>query len=243
MISPVDYAAMGPIVEKAHENGIFVVTESNSIEGDDVYVGISNFDTAEKCALWYVENIAKPNGITPKALLVGLPAFRDCRNRIDGFKSGLDKSGIDFEVVAEVDGEGVKEKALAKSEDALTANPDVNLIFGINDDSTTGAIAAYKASGLPMDRLTAIGFGFEGSVGQQALLDDGNPYQAAGAMFPPFIGVSLVDVGVKLVNGEEVGEYYETPTVAITQENFDKFYNETDDGYEVDLGAVRDLMQ
>lgn len=243
MISPVDYAAMGPIVEKAHAAGIYVVTESNSIEGDDVYVGISNRDTAEKCAIWYVENVARPNNITPVVLTVGLPALLDCRQREEGFLEGLDKTGINYKLAAKIDGEGVKEKAMAKSENALTANPDVNVIFGINDDSATGGIAAYLASGLPVSRLTAIGFGFEGQVGQTALLDPNDPYSAAGAMFPPFIGTSLVDVGLKLVNGEEVPNYYETPTVAINNDNFDTYYKKVGNSYEVNVDAVRLLLK
>ncbi|MDX9939774.1 MAG: sugar ABC transporter substrate-binding protein [Sphaerochaetaceae bacterium] len=243
MISPVDYAAMGPIVEKAHAAGIYVVTESNSIEGDDVYVGISNGDTAEKCATWYVENVARPNNITPVVLTVGLPALLDCRQREEGFLLGLEKSGITYKVAARIDGEGVKEKAMAKSENALTANPDVNVIFGINDDSTTGGVAAYVASGLPVDRLTAIGFGFEGLVGQNALLDANDPYSAAGAMFPPFIGTSLVDVGVKLVNGEAVPDYYETPTVAINNDNFATYYVKNGNAYDVNVDAVRKLLK
>lgn len=243
MISPVDYAAMGSIVEKAHEAGIYVVTESNSIEGDDVYVGISNGDTAEKCGTWYVENVAKPNNITPVVLTVGLPALLDCRQREEGFLLGLEKSGIDYKIAARIDGEGVKEKAMSKSEDALTANPDVNVIFGINDDSATGGIAAYLASGLPANKLTAIGFGFEGLVGQQALLDPNDPYSAAGAMFPPFIGTSLVDVAVKLVNGESVPDYYETPTVAINNENFDTYYTKVGNAYDVNVDAVRTLLK
>ena len=79
--------------------------------------------------------------------------------------------------------------------------PDINVIFGINDDSTTGAIAAYRSQGLDEGKLVAIGFGFEGSVGQNALLS-GTSYKAALAMFPNFVGVSLIDVAVKVHAGK-----------------------------------------
>lgn len=239
-LTPVDAKAMIPIVKQANAAGIPVITESNVVEGAVTYVGISNQEGGRNAGRWFAE-YAREKGIDPRVLIVGLPNFEDCRQRVAGFKEGLLESSIEFDIKQEVDGQGMKEKALQVSQDALTANPDVNVIFGINDDSTTGGMAAYKEAGLDEGSLTAIGFGFEGAVGQNALLS-GGPYKAALAMFPNFVGVSIVDAAVKVANGEKVPAHYETPTVVIDQDNFDTFYNKTADGYEMDFDAIRTLM-
>lgn len=240
-LTPVDAKALAPIVRQAKEAGIPVITESNVVEGAVTYVGISNQEGGRKAGLWFAD-YARKNNLDPNVLIVGLPNFEDCRQRVAGFKEGLEESGIDYTIKQEVDGQGLKEKALQVSQDALTANPDVNVIFGINDDSTTGGMAAYKEAGLSEPALTAIGFGFEGAVGQNALLS-GGPYKAALAMFPNFVGVSIVDAAVKVANGEKLPAHYETPTVVIDESNFDTFYNKSGDGYAMDFDAIRTLMK
>lgn len=240
ILTPVDAMALIPIVRQAHQAGIPVVTESNVVQGADVYVGIDNKASGKKTGQWLVDYIRAKN-FDPKVLIVGQPSLEDCRLRVEGFKEALAESGLSYEIKSEVDGQGLKEHALRVAEHALTANPDINVIFGINDDSTTGAIAAYRSQGLDEGKLVAIGFGFEGSVGQNALLS-GTSYKAALAMFPNFVGVSLIDVAVKVHAGEELPAHYETPTVVITQDNFFTFYNEVDGGYEMDFDAIRSLM-
>jgi ribose transport system substrate-binding protein len=241
VLTPVDAKAMGPIVRQATKAGIPVITESNVVEGTKTYVGISNQTGGRKAGEWYVK-YAKAKGISPKILIVGLPNFDDCRQRVAGFKEALAASGIKYEILQEVDGQGLKEKALAVSQDALTAHPDVNTIFGINDDSTTGGMAAYRAAGLDESKLTAIGFGFEGAVGQGALLS-GGPYKAALAMFPNFVGVGLIDAAVAVSKGEILPAHFETPTVVVDNGNFNNFYVKSGEKYAMKYDAIRALMK
>ena len=241
ILSPVDAKAMGPIVRQAKEVGARVFTESNPVPGADSYVGIDNHVGGVKAGEWFVE-YAREKGIEPKILVIGLPNFEDCRQRVDGFKEALEKGGMAYEIVQEVDGQGMKEKAFKAAQDALTANPQINVIYGINDDSTTGGMAAYKAAGLDESKLTAIGFGFEGTVGQAALTGD-TTYRAALAMFPNFVGASLVDAAVKLAKGEELPPHYETPTIVLTRDNIDQFYDRsTEPPFALKTDAVRAMM-
>lgn len=240
VVTPVDNQVLGGIVAQAAEAGVPVITESNIVDGAATYVGIDNELSGEMAAQWLAE-YAEENDITPNVLIVGAFSLADCTMRVDGFKKGLEDSGIEYTIAQEIDGEALKETCVERATDALTAHPDVNVIFGINDDSTTGAMQAYKAAGLDEDNLVAIGFGFEGAVGQQALLEDG-PYKAALAMFPNYVGVGLIDASVKAYNGEELPEWYQTPTVMITEDNFDTYYYEDGDGYSINFEAVRELQ-
>ena len=241
ILSPVDAKAMGPIVRQAREAGVNVFTESNPVPEADTYVGINNYTGGFKAGQWFVE-YAAAKGIEPRILVIGLPNFEDCRQRVDGFKDALEDSDIDYKIVQEVDGQGLKEKAFKVAQDALTANPKINTIYGINDDSTTGGMSAYKAAGLDEEVLTAIGFGFEGTVGQTALTGD-TPYRAALAMFPNFVGATLVDAAMKLAKGEVLPAHYETPTVVVTRDNIDRFYDRsTEPPFALKVDAVRALM-
>lgn len=240
IITPIDAKALANVVAEATEAGIPVVSESNVIEGAKTYVGIDNTSGAKKAGLWFAE-YAKANNIDPKILIVGQPAYADCRMRVDGFKAGLDEAGLAYEVKQEVDGGGSKETSLKVAQDAITANPDINVIFGINDNSATGGMAAYKEAGLDESALTVIGFGFEGVVGREALLGN-TPYKAAVAMFPDYMGVSLIDASVKAAKGEELPANYESGTVVITADNFADFYTKDGDAYLTNFDAIRALM-
>lgn len=239
IITPVDAKAMAPIVQMANRAGVPVLSESNVIDGAETFVGISNYEAAKTVGQWFVD-YAKDQQIDPRVLIVGLPNYEDCRQRVAGFKAALEESGIDYVIKQEVDGAGDKEKSLMVSQDAMTAHPDINVVFGINDNSATGAMAAYKEVGLDESKLTVIGFGFEGVVGQTALLS-GSPYKAALAMFPNYVGVGCIDAAVMAINGEALPAHYETPTVAIDADNFDQFYNKVGNKYVIDFEAVRKL--
>lgn len=242
VVTPVDNQVLGSIITQASEAGIPVITESNIVDGATSFVGIDNTLSGKMAGLWLAD-YATENGFVPNILIVGAFSLADCTMRVEGFKAGLEESGIEYTIAQEVDGEALKETCVERATDALTAHPDVNVIFGINDDSTTGAMQAYKAAGLDESKLTAIGFGFEGAVGQQALLSDG-PYKSALAMFPDYVGVALMDASLMAFNGEELPEWYQTPTVMITADNFDTYYNEDGEGgYEIDFEAVRQLEE
>jgi ABC-type sugar transport system substrate-binding protein len=114
----------------------------------------------------------------------------------------MDEAGFKYEIKQEVDGQGSKETSLKMAQDALTANPDVNVIFGINDNSTTGGMAAYKEAGLDESNLTAIGLALRAWwAGKRS--SAAAPTKRRFAMFPDYMGAHLIDAAYKAYNGEE----------------------------------------
>lgn len=239
-LTPVDATTLGPIIKQAQDQGIIVVTESNPVGGETTCVGADNYESGYLAGKWMGEyGIEK--SIDLNILVVGYPNFEDCRQRVEGFKKGLEESGATYTIAQEVDSQGGKERSLEVSTDALTANPDVNAIFGINDDSTQGAIQAYKSVGLDESKLVAVGYGLEGVVGREALLNN-TPIKAELAMFPDFVGACIVDAAVKAVNGETLPERYSTPSTMVTPETYSDFYKQEGDQWVLDFAAVEALM-
>lgn len=241
LITPVDAKSLATVIQEAEAQGVPVICESNVVEGATTTVGIDSVEGGRKAGEWLAE-YATENNIDPKILVVNAPANEDCRERVQGFKEALDESGIQYEIVQEVDGEGSKEKSLEVSADAITAHPEVNVIYGINDNATTGGMAAYKEAGLDESQLVAIGFGFEGVAGRTALLA-GGPYKSAVAMFPDFMGQRLIDTAYEIANGGEVEERTWSGTTIITLDNFADFYTEENGEYITNFDAVRALIE
>ncbi|MBP1934469.1 sugar ABC transporter substrate-binding protein [Ammoniphilus resinae] len=242
VLSPVDPKGLSTIMDKAKEKGVPVITESNPIEGAQTTVGIKNLDAGEMIGKWTGEYIKSNFKEKAKVLIVGLPAQQDTRDRVDGFKKGIEASGADYEIVQEVDGSGVKDKALKVSTDAITAHKDINLVYGINDDSALGGQQAYEEAGLDMSKLLTIGFGVEGLAGKDALTS-GGPYKAGLAMFPEYVGRTLVEQAEKAVKGEKMEAHTITPMTVMTPENLNEFYTKEGEAWKINFDNVAKLLQ
>ncbi len=90
---------------------------------------------------------AKFPGVAAKIGIVDLPNLPQVADRKNGFLYGFLSQVPGAVVVQSVNGGGVIDKALPAASDLLQAHPEVNVIFGINDDSSLGTVAALKAIG------------------------------------------------------------------------------------------------
>jgi ribose transport system substrate-binding protein len=241
LISPVDSTSFGSIVQKAKATGIPIISESNYIEGAVTNIGIDDKKGGFRGGKWMVE-YAKNNSISPKILILGYPLFHDCRMRVKGFKEGLKQSGYENSIIKEVDGSAVKETAFTVTYEILKEHPEINMIFGINDDSVLGGIAAYEAMGLDKSKLTAIGVGLEGQAARNALMKN-TSCRASVAKFPELVGISLIDAALAVTNGKKLPKLYETPTIIIDKSNFYDFYKKEGDNYVPKLDAIKGLMK
>lgn len=79
--------------------------------------------------------------------VVDLPQLPQVQDRKNGFLYGFLSQVPTAKVVGTVDGAGVIDKALPAASDLIQAHPNINVIFGINDDSSLGTVAALKAAG------------------------------------------------------------------------------------------------
>lgn len=242
MLSPVDPDGLSSVMSQAEEADTPVVTESNTVPGAKTAVGIQNLEAAKLLGEWAGDYITNTMHTKAKVLIVGLPTQVDTRDRTEGFKQGLESSGADFEIVQEVNGGGLKDQALDVAADAITAHPDVNMIFGINDDSALGGTQAYQEAGLDVDKLTTLGFGVEGRAGKGAL-SSGGPYKAGLGMFPEFVGRKLIEQAKAVNEGKDVPERTVTPAAVLTSDNLPDYYAKDGDDWKIDYDAVQALLE
>lgn len=241
VLSPVDPKGLSNVMEQAKEKGVKVITESNPIPGALTTVGINNLEAGEMIGKWAGEYIKANFKEKANILIVGLPSQQDTRDRVDGFKKGIASTGADYTIVQEVDGKGVKDQALKISTDAITANKNINVIFGINDDSALGGQQAYEEAKLDMSKLLTIGFGVEGIAGKDALTS-GGPYKAGLGMFPEYVGRTMIEQAEKAHNNEELPERTITPMAVLTPENLGQYYTKNGSNYEINFDNVLALL-
>jgi ribose transport system substrate-binding protein len=223
IITPVQQEGAAAIVKKAKMEGIPIVIEASAVEGMTTMVAICDYDCGYKGGVATGEYVKKELGGKARVMAIDLPMLRPCILRVDGFMDGLRTVIPDAELVHRLDGQGLKDHALQVSTDALTADSDINVIYGCNDDSALGALQAFRAAGLDENDLVVCGTGGEGNAFIHAM-KEGGPYKVEAAMFPEAVGYECINMTVKLFNGEEVPEHYVTPTLALTTGTWDDYY-------------------
>lgn len=228
--TPVNEEASGPKITEVAATGLPVICEGSPADGCTTLVSIDDYAAGYKVGVWAGEYV-KAN-LDGKAVIldVGLPALTTTVARSTGFVDGITSVlGENATVAQSIDGNGLKDKAVQVAADALTAHPDVNVIFGINDDSALGGMQAYEAAGLDMENLLVVGFGCEGNACKDALME-GGPYKVSAAMFPEYQGRLLIDAGIVAFNGVELMEHTIAPSAPVTADNLGDYYTKGDDG-------------
>ena len=229
VFTPVNEEASGPTISRASEDGAIVICEGSPTDGCYSLVSIDDYTAGWNVGVWAANYAIENFDGVARVLDIGLPALSTTVNRSQGFMDGLQSVLPEAELVQSVDGSGLKDAAVAVAADALTANPDVNIIFGINDDSALGGLQAYEAAGLDTSNLLVVGFGCEGLACKNALLE-GSPYKVSAAMFPEYQGRLLIDAVIAAANGVELPAHLVAPNLPMTADILAEYYTQNDDG-------------
>jgi len=156
IVSPCDSKSIGTAIAEANKAGIPVFTADIACLAEGVkvvsHVASDNIEGGRLAA----QAVVKALGGAGKVAIIDHPEVESVIQRVKGFEEELAKTpGI--QIVAKLSGRGVKDQAFRTTEDVLQSHPDLNAIFGINDDSALGALAAVEKAG-KSGRVTIIGF-------------------------------------------------------------------------------------
>jgi len=141
IVCPVDSRGIGPAIKRANAAKIPVFTADIAAQEGEVVCHIASDNVAGgRLAGAFLGNLLNGKG---KIAIVNHPAVTSVLDRVQGFKEVISKfPGIS--IVADVNGEGVRDKAMQVASDILQAHPDLNAVFGINDDSALGTLDAVQ---------------------------------------------------------------------------------------------------
>lgn len=206
VINPCDSQSIGPAIKKANDAGIPVFTNDIKYDGDSgkvvTHVATDNYQGGKLAGEAMVKLIGQSGG---KVAILHFPQVESCQLRVKGFNEVVEAhnasgDGGKIEVVATLNGGGVRDEGERAASDAIQANPDLAAIFAINDPSALGAYAALKSAN-KADQVKIIGFDGQ-KIGKQAILEGKivcDPIQ-----FPDRIGQTTVQMIIKHFQGEEV---------------------------------------
>ncbi|HZG90959.1 MAG TPA: substrate-binding domain-containing protein [Pseudonocardia sp.] len=158
LIAPTDSSAVVPAIEAARAAGVVVIAVDTPVEPDsavDALFATDNFRAGELIGQ-YASAKAAERGVAPVVAMLDLaPGIRSGQLRHDGFLAGFGIGADDPQPVA-VDTEGDRDLARTAMEQLLGTNPDVNVVYTVNEPAAFGAIEALEAAGRSMDDVIVV---------------------------------------------------------------------------------------
>ncbi len=241
ILAPIQNRAAHTLREHALRNQIPLLAESAPFEGA-VYLGPRNFEAAFALGRWAGEYVQTHFDGKAHVLDITQDQLLNTRTRSAGFDHGLRSVLGEHAEILTLHGRGLYNEAYQVAIDALRLHPEINVIFGINDDSVLAGLQAYSDLDRSPDDLLAVNVGGEGKTLFDVLKRQGS-LKACLALFPEVVGELAVDAILNLWAGQNVGCELITPHVVLTADNLTEYYTPTRRGWELNRDAVDHLAQ
>lgn len=214
ILAPCDSRSIGTAVKAANDAGIPVFTADIACLAEGVkivsHVASDNIAGGRLAA----QAVVKAIGGTGKVAIIDHPEVESVIQRVKGFEEELAKTPS-MTVVAKLSGHGVKDQAFRTAEDILQAHPDVTAIFGINDDSALGALAAVEKAG-KAGKVKIVGFDAVPEARQA--IKAGKIY-ADVIQKPTEIGKQTIEAVKTYISGGKVSPSILIPCALFTQQD------------------------
>ena len=194
LITPNNSTGILSAIKKARDKGILVIaldTATDPADAVDATFATDNFEAGLKQGQYAGKALGdKPAKL---AMLDGTPGGTVDTLRHNGFLKGFGIAEGDPVIVGKVITHGAQDEGQTGMENLLSAHPDINVVYTINEPAAEGAYAAIKAAGKANDIvLTSIDGGKLGVQYVQA-----GKIQATVMQFPKLMAAKGVDAVVE----------------------------------------------
>lgn len=209
--------ALDGAAAQAKEAGIPVVALAQATNGSDAFIRLSELEAGavigQIAADWINENLASP--ADAKVLVIGDKTVTNTAQRMEGIKQGIEEGAAGAVIVAEAPATSA-ETALAATENALTANPGINVVVAANDDTALGAYEAMAAAGKKPGEAAVIGF--DATLEAIKKIEEGGVFVGTVSVDATKQGALLVETVQRVLKEGSIGDIY-VPFDPVTPSN------------------------
>ena len=198
ILNPMDGKAVVPVLKKAKAAGIPVIVVDSSVEKGNEglyisYVGTDNFNAGVEAGKRLVKEL---NNRGNELVVRGANGSLAGDNRVDGFKKGLEGSGL--KIVGEQPGNWNNAVAMQVTENLLQANKSVQGLFTASDVMLEGILQAIGDANRSGIKILAV----DGSKKAVDLIETGT-VTGTMAQFPAKMGRIAVDTLLGVLDGSK----------------------------------------
>jgi ribose transport system substrate-binding protein len=213
VLSPCESRAIVPVIQEANAAGIPVFTVDIPCREPGVkivsQIATDNLGGGKEAARAMIEALGPAGG---KVAILHHKQAESCRLRVQGFTEVVNdhnaKGPGRIEVVAELEGGGLKDEAYRAAQDVLQSHSDIRGIFAINDPTALGARAALEKAS-KADQVKIVGF--DGQLEGKQAIKEGKIW-ADPIQFPDRMGAEIVKAIVMHSKGRDVPPEILIPT-------------------------------
>jgi fructose transport system substrate-binding protein len=218
LITPSNSTGVLGAVKKARDKGILVIgldTATDPADAVDATLATDNFQAGVLQGQYARKALG--DKVPKLAMLDGAPGGTVDVQRHDGFLKGFGIKEGDPAIVGKQNTHGALDEGQTAMENLLTAHPDINVVYTINEPAAEGAYAVIKKAGKQKDIiLTSID---GGRLGVQYVKD--GKIAATVMQFPKKMAVRGVDYVVDFVKtGKKPSGFIDTGAELITDKPF-----------------------
>ncbi|HMK37803.1 MAG TPA: substrate-binding domain-containing protein [Bacteroidota bacterium] len=187
IVCPVDSKGIGPGIRKANEGNIPVFTADIAAQEGNVVSHIASDNVAGgRLAGEYLAKALNGRG---RIAIINDPVTTSVLDRVQGFREAIGRFPA-VTVVADVNGQAVRDKSLEATADVLQGNPQLDGIFGINDATALGALDAVQQ----FKRTNIVIVGYDATPPAADAILRGTSLKADVIQYPKKIGTITIEM-------------------------------------------------
>ena len=208
-------------IQNAIDSGIPVVNFDIEIACDGIYrVAGDNYDMGVQGANYIVSKI----GTEGTVVILDVPSSGSVAAlRKAGFLDTIAEIAPDMELFTYAT-QFTREAGLTDMADILTANPHIDAVFSMDDETSIGAIQAIEEAGRTDIKVITGGGGAQEYFNMMPEYTD---IWVASALYSPTMVEDAVDMAVALAKGESVEHEVIIPTTIVDRDNYQDFLDPT----------------
>lgn len=204
------------------DDGIPVVNFDIVINVDGVYhVAGDNEDMGTQSAQYIVDKI----GTTGKVVVLEVPSSGSVSElRKKGFEEKMKEIAPDMELLT-YSTQFTREDGLKDFADILQANPQIDAVFSMDDETSIGVLQAIAEATDRTDIKVVTGGG--GCQEYFNMMPENENIWIQSALYSPNMVMDAVDMAVSLLKGESVDKEKIIPTTVVDRDNCADYLDET----------------
>ncbi len=205
------------------EDGVIVVNFDIAINVDGVYrVSGDNYDMGYQGAKYVVDKI----GTEGNVVILDVPTSGSVAElRKKGFLDRLAEIAPDIKTV-EYATQFTREAGLADMADILTANPQIDAVYSMDDETSIGAIQAIRDAGRTDIKVITGGGGCQ-EYFNMMLAEENSDIYIESALYSPAMVKDAVDMAVEILGGNKPAEFEKIiPTTIVDRDNAKDYLDE-----------------
>lgn len=213
VLAACDAQGLIPVLEKAKQKGIPVITIDSGVDSDlpISFIATDNILAAQKAAQQLAELIGTKGKVT---CIPFVPGAATSNWREQGFVEEI-KKYPDIELLPIRYSQSEVAVGMAVTEDIITGHPDIKGIFAANEAGTIGVIQALKTKN-KIGQVKVVGF--DAAPNEVRALQAGE-IDALIVQDPFKMGYEGVKVAMMFLKGEAVPKRIDTGVYVVTREN------------------------